>query len=604
MSALVFPQNSISGIQIDKAVYNPGDTVKMTLTFANDASGMKLSLIYYHLSSVIARDTISLAGGTQYNAAFIPPMNDYQGYLVQATLLSQNASIDSATIGLDVSSTWKRFPRYGFLSNYGSLASSDISGIIDNLNRYHINGLQFYDWQYKHHQPLKGEPGNIAPYWNDIANRTNYLSTVQKYLSAAHARGMKTMAYNLLYGAYANASTDGVDNSWRIFKDQGHQTPDFYSLPSTWASNIYVMDPTNPAWVSYIDSAMQKVFLGLAFDGWHVDQLGDQGTCYNYSGKNIGMTAGFQSFLTQSKDFLKVPLVCNAVNQYAQVNIALTDVDFLYSEVWTPNDKYSDLVNILSNNSQYGNYPHATVLAAYVNRGLSTSSNYFNTSSVLFTDAVIFAAGGSHIELGEHMLGNEYFPNSNLKMRPALSTALPKYYDFLTAYENILRDSLSGISIAVIGDSIPTVTWPPRAGYVWLFPRVKKNLFILHAINFTLATTMNWRDDTGTQSEPSKMQNIRLFIPLTKQIKNAWYASPDNASLAPQAVQYTQDNSGITVTLPSLKYWSTLVLEFNDNVLDIKSQTINENHCALNKTILIPLTHRQKLNTRSLLMQK
>ena len=38
----------------------------------------------------------------------------------------------------------------------------------------------------------------------------------------------------------------------------------------------------------------------------------------------------------------------------------------------------------------------------------------FNTPGVLLTDAVMFALGGSHLELGgDHMLCKEYFPNEN-----------------------------------------------------------------------------------------------------------------------------------------------------------------------------------------------
>jgi len=52
---------------------------------------------------------------------------------------------------------------------------------------------------------------------------------------------------------------------------------------------------------------------------------------------------------------------------------------------------------------------------------------------------VIVAFGGDHLELGEHMLAQEYFPNENLAMRADLKDALVHYYDFLVAYQNLLR---------------------------------------------------------------------------------------------------------------------------------------------------------------------
>ena len=75
-----------------------------------------------------------------------------------------------------------------------------------------------------------------------------------------------------------------------------------------------------------------------------------------------------------------------------------------------------------------------------MNYNKANNPGYFNTAGVLLTDAVIFAFGGAHLELGEHMLGKEYFPNNNLQMKEDLKASLINYYDFLVAYQNILRD--------------------------------------------------------------------------------------------------------------------------------------------------------------------
>ena len=93
-------------------------------------------------------------------------------------------------------------------------------------------------------------------------------------------------------------------------------------------------------------------------------------------------------------------LVMNAVNQYGQQGIAQAATDFLYTEVWSPNDNYSDLATIIQYNNSYSNNTKNTVLAAYMNYDLADNQGYFNTPGVLMTDAVIFANGGSHLELG------------------------------------------------------------------------------------------------------------------------------------------------------------------------------------------------------------
>ena len=41
----------------------------------------------------------------------------------------------------------------------------------------------------------------------------------------------------------------------------------------------------------------------------------------------------------------------------------------------------------------------------------------------------MFALGGSHLELGDHMLSREYFPAAPLAMSPQLREAIVHYYD-------------------------------------------------------------------------------------------------------------------------------------------------------------------------------
>lgn len=105
-----------------------------------------------------------------------------------------------STVGIDVSSDWTKFPRYGFLSEFGNISESDRSAIITNLKDYHINGIQFYDWQYRQHQPLAGTVSNPSAVYKDIMNRDTYKSTISGYIAQAHGKNIKAMFYNLAYG--------------------------------------------------------------------------------------------------------------------------------------------------------------------------------------------------------------------------------------------------------------------------------------------------------------------------------------------------------------------------------------------------------------------
>ena len=343
-----------------------------------------------------------------------------------------------AQIAIDVSSDWSKFPRYGFLSDYGDLSDSEMKEVIDNLNRHHINGLQFYDWQYKHHKPLAGTGDNPDDKWKDIIDKDVYFSTVERYIELAHQRNMQAMFYNLAFGALSDAKNDGVSNEWYLFNDENHLEKDMHELPiPPFKSHIYLTNPGNSDWQDYLNAQNDEVYEALEFDGFHIDQLGDRGFKYDYWGGKVDLALGFESFIKATKKHdPDKGLVMNAVNQYGQSIFGPLNMEFLYTEVWDPYKSYEDLAGIIKENNSFSSGSKNTVLAAYMNYNLAENEGEFNTPGVLLTNAVTSAFGGSHLELGEHMLGKEYFPNNNLKMKDDLKTAIVSYYDFLVAYQN------------------------------------------------------------------------------------------------------------------------------------------------------------------------
>jgi dextranase len=48
-----------------------------------------------------------------------------------------------------------------------------------------------------------------------------------------------------------------------------------------------------------------------------------------------------------------------------EVSITKAPVDFLYTEVWPPDEAYNDLKTIIQNNDAWSNNTKKTVLAAY-----------------------------------------------------------------------------------------------------------------------------------------------------------------------------------------------------------------------------------------------
>jgi len=195
---------------------------------------------------------------------------------------------------------------------------------------------------------------------------------------------------------------------------------------------------------------------------------------------------------------------------------------------------------------------------------LAENPGYFNTPGVLLTDAVIFSFGGAHLELGEHMLGKEYFPNKNLQMRDDLKTAMVHYYDFLTGYQNLLRDggTFNTPSVTSADQKIKFNNWPPALGEVSVVGKEMANKQIIHFINFANASSLLWRDADGKQPLPATFSDFQVNFQATKKIKNIWFASPDSNGSASQNISFTQSGNSATFTLPSLQYWDMVVIEY------------------------------------------
>ena len=551
-------------LSTDRACYTPGS--KVTFTASSVPSGAKIR--YRHGAEVISEQDMT---GTTWT--WTAPSKDYMGYLVDIYKMSgENEETVLGTIGVDVSSDWTVFPRYGFVATFdgSKLADGVIEGEMEFLNRCHINGVQFQDWHYKHHWPLGGTRDNLLDVYKDIANRDVYTSVVKKYINVQHGYGMKSIFYNLCFGALDDAASDGVKEEWYLFKNTQHSDKDFHGLPSSWKSDIFLVDPSNPEWQAYLAERNDEVYSNIDFDGYQIDQLGYRGNLYDYNGNAVNLPKGYASFIeAMKKRHPDKRLVMNAVGSYGASQICGTGkVDFCYNEMWNDEDQFSSLYNVIKANDTYSNHTLRTVFAAYMNYDKADrETGYFNTPGVLLTDAVMFALGGAHLELGDHMLSREYFPASPLAMDEELKTAIVRYYDFATAYQNYLRqyssqnETVVTMSCTDASKKISINSWPPKQGNISTYAKTVDGATVVHLLNFRNTDDMSWRDLNGTRPAPRLTLNLPVALTCKNKVSKVWVASPDSHAGAIQELEFKQSGTTVTFTVPSIKYWTMLVIE-------------------------------------------
>ena len=548
----VISYSEVLNFNKDKAKYSPGEEVN----FSVNGTHPNTSVRYKYLGQIITEEPLT---GTTWS--WEPPAEDFRGYMVELVKETGGEETIIGSVAVDVSSDWTKFPRYGFLSKFGNISASQRSDVLNNLKDYHINGLQYYDWHFEHQRPLPlDENGEPAENWNDLFNREIYLSTVEGYIEQAQERNMASMFYNLLFGVWKKDEVQPVPLKWLMFNDRHHNSVDRHILSGF--GDIQLADPSNKDWQEHIFEETATVYENLNFDGWHLDQLGNRGTLYNYEGYKIDLGDAYKDFLASLENrFPGKKLVLNAVDQYEQQDILKAPVDFAYSEIWS-RYQYQDLAKVILENYEYSNGELNTVLAAYMNYNSQDGS--FNTPSVLMTDAVIFAFGGAHLELGEHMLSSEYFPNDKLAMSVELRKNLKEYYDFHTAYQNLLRDGGNFNFPAVQSQDadVKLNSWPPLVGQAAVVGKQFENRQVLHILNYDGVSTLQWRDDSRIQKQPIVKDNFSMTIDAGRSVSKVWFASPDINGGASQELEFSQSGNQITLEVPYLKFWSMLVLEY------------------------------------------
>lgn len=557
----------------EKSMYAPGETAVVCLeNLPAEATALRARL--YSLERCVW--DWQLPASKRFPLSL--PDADGRGYALEVEALDEQQNVlTSAFTAVDVSSSWTKFPRYGYVWDF--TPSADAESKADEMARYHLNGVQFYDWQYRHHRPLADDLSG----WRDWSGRWISGDTVRAYLRAAHDRGMACMAYNMIYAANETYLTDGsgVQADWRLVRANDADFTCDMDAKLGPVGVLQYFNLLNPDWQNYIFAQENRVFEAFDFDGWHGDTIGENGPMRTADGGPLGYDAdgkpiylvkdGYTAFLNAAKAAIGDKyLAFNPVGAQGIENVNVSAVDVLYTEFW-PWDRnangrlYDDYYTlhraILGACEQSGG--KSLIVAAYVNYRNPKAA--FNPATVRMLDCVVFASGGSRIELGNggNMLSDEYFPADGKKrMDDGLRSAVGRLYDFLVAYENLLRDGQRPVSRTVRLENLPVST-DGRSDTVWCFAKADSSTEIYHFLNLT-GTDDGWRDEEQTKKPPIAHENVKTRLYTDYPVREVWLASPDGESPLPLPLEFQtgRDANGAYAefTQPALEYWNLIFL--------------------------------------------
>jgi dextranase len=571
-------------ITTNKAMYQPGERVEIQVhlqnTSTSDFKGL-VELNVKHLNTkigtaVLKEVFIEKNKSKQITFEWHSPQIDYKGYLFEVDVGDfSNNLINCATTGVDVSSSWTKFPRYGYVWDFTE--GVNVEKRIKYLKDHHINAIQYYDWKYRHHKPVSDN----LDMWDDWSGRPISGDTLRNYLAKAHQVNMVNMAYNMAYAAVSGYKDDGVKQDWALYysdnnsSGKGHFKFKMSDSTPTGITHLYFFDMSNKEWQNYLFQEIKKIFTAFDFDGWHSDTVGEWGEMKTSNGKTLFVKDTYTEFLNSAKKAMgEKYLVFNPVGAQGIENVNCSDVDVLYTEMWPwDRDRDGELYNSYYSlkkaidRAREESGGKSLVIPAYMcyDYGEQNPGNPFNTAAVLLTAAAVYAAGGARIELGDdgNMLSNEYFPAQNLYMDEELKTRIARLYDFIVAYQNLLRDGQSNTTNRINVDTFKNNDHG-EPNTLWTYSKADSHYEIIQMINFLGVSTNDWRANEGVKETPQLITDFELKYYYTNDVNSVWLASPDTNGGRSTELTYTKGNDEhgnyVKILVPSIEYWNMIYM--------------------------------------------
>ena len=437
--------------------------------------------------------------------------------------------------------------RYGFVADF--TAGREVSGVIDNVRRLHLNAIQFYDWMYRHAQLLPPEGDEFV----DALGRPLSLATVRLLAEELTQAGSLPLGYAAVYAAgkeeWPTWETDG------LYRANGQP----WTLGEDFLWNV---DPTSERWQAHFAGDLRTAAANVGFAGFHLDQYGAPKYALRSDGTRVDLAEAFPALITRLADELPSSrLIFNNVNDFPTWSTARAPQAAVYIEVWSPHERLLDIVRLVNKARSYAP-DKSVILAAYLSVYAGDEREGAHEAQRLLL-ATAFSHGATVLLHGEeHDVLTEAYYVRHAQLTTDEDESTRRYYDFAVRYGDLLFDRqaidvtdthFGGVNEEVRIDTDRPVCSQPQPGALWARICRLPGGLLVSLIDLSGQDDDRW---DAPKRPAQTLSNLRLSLERsTRSAERFLFADPDDQ---PALIELPVESDGRydTVTLPSFSTWA------------------------------------------------
>ncbi|NEM92483.1 glycoside hydrolase family 66 protein [Galbitalea soli] len=441
--------------------------------------------------------------------------------------------------------------RYGFVVDYSP--GRDLAGVADTVRRLHLDGVQFYDWAYRHADLMGG-----GAEYRDALDQPISLATVRALVQTVQNAGSRALGYAAVYAVGPAEWGDWSHRALLTASGAPYGLGDF----------LFLVDPAAPDWRESFTGQLARATAELGFDGFHLDQYGYPKRAVRPDGEVVDVAESFGAVIRSVRDRLpESTLVFNNVNDFPTWLTATAPQDAVYIEVWDPQLTLGSLARVVSRARDLaGDTPVA--IAAYQHVYDSAPAEAADRATAL-TMATLYSHGATQLLAGEadRILVDPYYVRNHV-VEASTAALLKRWYDFLVEHDEVLLDpaivDVTGSYAGAYNDDCDVsfrgvaVTEEARAGSVWRRITAAGDRLVVHLINLRGQDDELWdaprRDPVPPGPGTLRFRRVGVGVPRVRA------ADPDAAGRLIE-LPVELDGDWATATLPDFTLWLMVVID-------------------------------------------